>query len=148
MDYWSGSGSISLAVNMLKLRYANYPKDYFMGMLPSSQYGSVAVLPGVLSPGDNPSRVFAYTTGTGSVGSILNSASSNDLTTNNTSTSVRSDTLNSNLSALSIRATEYLQRWKEVVQFSSKDYSDQMAAQFGIKAPEYRDWETDRKSVG
>ena len=46
-------------------------------------------------------------------------------------------TLNSNLSALSIRATEYLQRWKEVVQFSSKDYSDQMAAQFGIKAPEY-----------
>ena len=30
---------------MLQLRYANYPKDYFMGMLPSSQYGSVAVLP-------------------------------------------------------------------------------------------------------
>ena len=45
--------------------------------------------------------------------------------------------LNADLSALSIRATEYLQRWKEVVQFSSKDYSDQMAAQFGIKAPEY-----------
>ena len=45
--------------------------------------------------------------------------------------------LNSDLSALSIRATEYLQRWKEVVQFSSKDYSDQMASQFGIKAPEY-----------
>ena len=45
--------------------------------------------------------------------------------------------LNADLSALSLRATEYLQRWKEVVQFSSKDYSDQMAAQFGIKAPEY-----------
>ena len=45
--------------------------------------------------------------------------------------------LNADLSALSIRATEYLQRWKEVVQFSSKDYSDQMAAQFGVKAPEY-----------
>ena len=30
---------------MLQLRYANYPKDYFMGMLPASQYGSVAVLP-------------------------------------------------------------------------------------------------------
>ena len=45
--------------------------------------------------------------------------------------------LNADLSALSIRATEYLQRWKEVVQFSSKDYSDQMAAQFGIKVPEY-----------
>ena len=53
------------------------------------------------------------------------------------STSVEYIRLNSDLSALSIRATEYLQRWKEVVQFSSKDYSDQMAAQFGIKAPEY-----------
>lgn len=137
VDYWSGTGKISLAVNMLKLRYANYPKDYFMGMLPSSQYGSVAVLPSVLSPTENPSRVYAYTSGTGSVGSIINSASSTAITTNNTSTSARYATLNSDLSALSLRATEYLQRWKEVVQFSSKDYSDQMAAQFGIKAPEY-----------
>jgi hypothetical protein len=55
----------------------------------------------------------------------------------NTTTESRNIILNSDLSALSIRATEYLQRWKEVVQFSSKDYSDQMAAQFGIKAPEY-----------
>lgn len=137
VDYWSGTGQISLVTDMLQLRYANYPKDYFMGMLPSSQYGSVAVLPGVLSSPDSPSRVYAYTSGTGSVGSILNSASSNSLSTNNTSTSTRYATLNSDLSALSIRATEYLQRWKEVVQFSSKDYSDQMAAQFGIKAPEY-----------
>ena len=55
----------------------------------------------------------------------------------NSSSSSRFARLNSDLSALSIRATEYLQRWKEVVQFSSKDYSDQMAAQFGIKTPEY-----------
>lgn len=137
VDYWSGTGNISLVTDMIQLRYANYPKDYFMGMLPSSQYGSVAVLPGVLSPSDNSSRVYAYTSGTGSVGSILNPASSNDISSNNVSTSTRYATLNSDLSALSIRATEYLQRWKEVVQFSSKDYSDQMAAQFGIKAPEY-----------
>ena len=137
VDYWNGSSYISLYSDMLKMRYANYPKDYFMGMLPNSQYGSVAVLPGVLSPSDSSSRVYSYTSDTGSVGSIINSASSTAVTTNNTSTSTRYATLNSDLSALSIRATEYLQRWKEVVQFSSKDYSDQMAAQFGIKAPEY-----------
>lgn len=137
VDYWSGTGTIGLVTDMLQMRYANYPKDYFMGMLPSSQYGSVAVLPGVLSPNDNPSRVYAFTSETGSVGSILNSPSSTAVSTNNTSTATRYATLNSDLSALSIRATEYLQRWKEVVQFSSKDYSDQMAAQFGIKAPEY-----------
>ena len=45
VDYWTGGASISLSPDMLKLRYANYPKDYFMGMLPASQYGSVAVLP-------------------------------------------------------------------------------------------------------
>ena len=137
VDYWQGTSYITLYPDMLKMRYANYPKDYFMGMLPSSQYGSVAVLPGALSPSDNPSRIYAFTSGTGSVGSIMNSPSSTAVVTNNTSTSTRYATLNSDLSALSIRATEYLQRWKEVVQFSSKDYSDQMAAQFGIKAPEY-----------
>lgn len=137
VDYWDGKSQLNLAPEMLQLRYANYPKDYFMGMLPNSQYGNVAALPGVLSPSDNPSRVYAYASGTDPVGSILNAASSNSVTTNNTSSSARYATLNSDLSALSIRATEYLQRWKEVVQFSSKDYSDQMAAQFGIKAPEY-----------
>ena len=45
VDYWQGTSYITLYPDMLKLRYANYPKDYFMGMLPSSQYGSVAVLP-------------------------------------------------------------------------------------------------------
>lgn len=137
VDYWDGKKSVEISADMIKLRYANYPKDYFLGVLPASQYGSVAVLPGSLSPTDNPSRVYAYNSGTGSVGSIFNVASSNAVTTNNTSSFVRYATLNSDLSALSIRATEYLQRWKEVVQFSSKDYSDQMAAQFGIKAPEY-----------
>lgn len=137
VDYWQGTSYVTLYGDMLKMRYANYPKDYFMGMLPSSQYGSVAVLPGVLSPSDNPSRVYACTSGAGSVGSILNATSSSAVTTNDTAASVRYATLNSDLSALSLRATEYLQRWKEVVQFSSKDYSDQMSAQFGIKAPEY-----------
>ena len=137
VDYWKGTSYISLSADMLKMRYANYPKDYFMGILPSSQYGSVAVLPGVLSPSDSSSRVFSHTSAADSVGTILNPASTGDLTVNNKSSSVRYASLNSDLSALSLRATEYLQRWKEVVQFSSKDYSDQMAAQFGIKAPEY-----------
>ena len=57
VDYWAGTSYVSLVTDMIQLRYANYPKDYFMGMLPSSQYGSVAVLPGVLSPSDSPSRV-------------------------------------------------------------------------------------------
>lgn len=137
VDYWSGTGKVSLAVNMLKLRYANYPKDYFMGMLPSSQYGSVAVLPSSPVGGASLFSVVATRPGVSPNGYAVVGASTNSVTVNNQASSTRDLRINSDLSALSIRATEYLQRWKEVVQFSSKDYSDQMAAQFGIKAPEY-----------
>jgi hypothetical protein len=137
VDYWSGTGNIGLVTDMVQLRYANYPKDYFMGMLPSSQYGSVAVLPNQYLDIPNSNSIIAYRSG--SVVSVGNPNSGTSVTTgdSNTTGNTRYLYLNSDLSALSIRATEYLQRWKEVVQFSSKDYSDQMAAQFGIKAPEY-----------
>jgi len=140
VDYWDGKSQLALAPEMLQLRYANYPKDYFMGMLPRSQYGDVAVLPSLTNV--DPSNVVVLSrnsTGSagGSVGRATNAASSSSLASSNTDTSNRFAYVNSNLSALSIRATEYLQRWKEVVQFASKDYSDQMRAQFGIKAPEY-----------
>lgn len=138
VDYWNGTSQMTVVPDMLKLRYANYPKDYFMGMLPSSQYGSVAFL----QPLDSslaPNVIIARATDGISNSSVLNVSGGNTVHTTSTN-STGSDRLlrvNSDLSALSIRATEYLQRWKEVVQFSSKDYSDQMAAQFGIKAPEY-----------
>lgn len=139
VDYWSGTGNISFVTDMVKLRYANYPKDYFMGMLPASQYGSVAVLPSIDSSHESTSVAFGTDFRLGSYAAITNpnGGTSVAVTPSNTSGSAKYAFLNSDLSALSIRATEYLQRWKEVVQFSSKDYSDQMAAQFGIKAPEY-----------
>lgn len=139
VDYWTGDSPITLAADMLKLRYANYPKDYFMGMLPNSQYGSVATLPSTLSPTDDSNRLFVFSPKSAPYhGLVQNEPNTPNVTVNNQNKSnVRYATLNSDLSALSIRATEYLQRWKEVVQFSSKDYSDQMAAQFGVKAPEY-----------
>lgn len=138
VDYWSGTGSISLSVSMLQLRYANYPKDYFMGMLPSSQYGSVAVLPSYYDNTHSSNNVLVYSYGAKPESALIeNGSSTTNVTASNSSDSLRYATLNTDLSALSIRATEYLQRWKEVVQFSSKDYSDQMASQFGIKAPEY-----------
>lgn len=141
VDYWDGKSSVEISADMIKLRYANYPKDYFLGVLPSSQYGSVAVLPSIESSrGSSMILAGSEPLGQGSltgISIIKNPPSQTSLSTATTSKDDRALYLNSDLSALSIRATEYLQRWKEVVQFSSKDYSDQMAAQFGIKAPEY-----------
>ena len=119
---------------MLQLRYANYPKDYFLGVLPASQYGSVAVLPSTFTSAYAPNRIASDSR---SNSYLFQKKSTGDVSMTESVASDTPVTLNSDLSALSIRATEYLQRWKEVVQFSSKDYSDQMAAQFGIKAPEY-----------
>ena len=139
VDYWDGKSSVEISADMIKLRYANYPKDYFLGVLPASQYGSVAVLPSSISPTHSSTNVFAYSSVSDPYYGLMEQGAGtpNVTVSNQNASNLRYATLNSDLSALSIRATEYLQRWKEVVQFSSKDYSDQMAAQFGIKAPEY-----------
>lgn len=138
VDYWDGTSQLTVVPDMLKIRYANYPKDYFMGILPASQYGSVAILSALDKT--LPSNVILARATDGLSNSSVHNPSGGNIVQTTSSNSTNSDRLlrvNSDLSALSIRATEYLQRWKEVVQFSSKDYSDQMAAQFGIKAPEY-----------
>lgn len=134
VDYWDGKSQLALAPEMLQLRYANYPKDYFMGMLPSSQYGSVAVLPPTYSSNSDTNLIVNRNQ---PLSALVSVATSQSVQTSLTNASSVPMVLNSDLSALSLRATEYLQRWKEVVQFASKDYSDQMRAQFGINAPEY-----------
>lgn len=136
LDYWSGVQISNLSQEWFKIRYANYPKDMFMGVLPVSQYGSVAVLPPLNSSFDS-NNIYAVGSSGVPSSSVVNPENSKTIETGGTASSRRLISLNSDLSAISIRAVEYLQRWKEVVQFSSKDYSDQMAAQFGIKAPEY-----------
>jgi hypothetical protein len=139
VDYWDGKSQLNLAPEMLQLRYANYPKDYFMGMLPNSQYGSVAVLSSIQSS-LSPNALMLSTDNRVTTSTRIrnpNNTTNLESTGTNNSGTARFGYLNTDLSALTIRATEYLQRWKEVVQFSSKDYSDQMQAQFGIKAPEY-----------
>lgn len=135
VDYWNGKSSVEVSADMIKLRYANYPKDYFLGVLPASQYGSVASLPNTIESNFPSYSVYAVGDKKNIVKNPANTTSV--VTSASQPSNDRNLIIGSDLSALSIRATEYLQRWKEVVQFSSKDYSDQMVAQFGIKASEY-----------
>ena len=100
VDYWSGTGSISLVTDMVQLRYANYPKDYFMGMLPSSQYGSVSVLPGVYNPLGASNSIVAV--GSPNVDYVVNPAASSSVVSSGTFASQRAVQLNSDLSALGI----------------------------------------------
>lgn len=147
-----------LPADMVRLRYANYNKDYFMGVLPNSQYGDIAL---VGSGGSNGVYPILYSATKDSDQRVsrdiaLGTVTSDSIKANTWSgaaglqiwnkgdepaTVIPRSTLyayNSKAAAesinfLSIRAAEYLQRWKEVVQFSSKDYNDQMKAQFGVR---------------
>ena len=44
VDYWDGKSQLNLAPEMLQLRYANYPKDYFMGKSSLSNLNNVSVI--------------------------------------------------------------------------------------------------------
>ena len=107
VDYWDGKSQLSLAPEMLRLRYANYPKDYFMGILPSSQYGSVAVLPSQ-SPAFVSNRVvFSPNESIQSPASgLLNLPNSQTVQSDSTSSSARSAYVAADLSALSYRDWE------------------------------------------
>ena len=98
VDYWDGKSQLSLAPEMLQIRYANYPKDYFMGMLPNSQYGSVALLPSSYRS-DIPSNSLLKTA-QGLV--VQTQATGNSVVLGGTSNSVEYVRLNSDLSALNI----------------------------------------------
>lgn len=138
----------NLDKEMIKLRYANYNKDYFMGVLPNSQYGDVALLGSseisLLKSDGSPSGLQLAS----GVASSVSTVTSTDIayagndnqrwlglrnTTDNTVTIPVNSKYVTQINYLAVRAAEYLQRWKEVVQFSSKDYNDQMKAQFGVR---------------
>jgi hypothetical protein len=72
VDYWDGKSSVEISADMIKLRYANYPKDYFLGVLPSSQYGSVAVLPSINSSHEPTSVAFGTDARLGSYATLTN----------------------------------------------------------------------------
>lgn len=135
-----------LPTEMVQLRYANYNKDYFLGVLPSSQYGDIALIQGSFSAKSDLS-LLASTVGAGVQGVYPNGSTPQNFNLK-VDTSVASGftpdkplfisndevaKIQSSTNFLAIRAAEYLQRWKEVVQFSSKDYNDQMKAQFGVR---------------
>ena len=88
VDYWTGGSSIALSADMLKLRYANYPKDYFMGMLPASQYGNVAALPSTLDMSRSPNTLLLSNSSSKSFSYLNNPAGSTTVVASESNNSV------------------------------------------------------------
>jgi hypothetical protein len=122
---------------MFSLRYCNWNKDLFMGMLPNSQFGDVAVVdvpgaasaPLVVSGTSQPVRVGLALQGSSSQNFIT---STSTLTPNSgLSVSVPASSFN----ILALRQAEALQKYREITQSVDTNYRDQIKAHFGVNVP-------------
>lgn len=121
-------------IDMFNLRYANYPKDLIMGVLPNSQYGDVSL---VNTDSNFPATTNPYILGKKTDGSIgyVNGGTISAPTFN-------SYTPDQNglfsFSILALRKAEFLQKWKEVAQTAKQDYRDQIKAHWGVEISKAR----------
>jgi hypothetical protein len=177
-DWYAGSGNIFGASglsssipfsneywkrdNLFSLRYANWNKDKFMGVLPNSQFGDLAVVDlGSVSVSGSKIPVGAYdgTNDTGKFHQFQTTLSSYNTGTSSTSKSTEiyprdpdsisvreksnlwavlgsSPDLSLKFSVLALRQAEALQKWKEITQSVDTNYRDQIKAHFGVNVPQ------------
>lgn len=120
-------------VDMFNLRYANYPKDLIMGILPNSQFGDVSV---VASTSDLTS-LSVYNDSASGIRLLQANRPSMDYPINNLGTKEAIDRY-FNFSILALRKAEFLQKWKEVAQTAKQDYRDQIKAHWGVEISKAR----------
>ena len=140
VDFMDGSGNNSIEpyldgdsssdiitnYNLFDLRYCNWQKDLFHGLVPHQQYGSASTvdvsLPNSLSFGNmhqKPSSTFEVGKNLSSTSVYLNNPSSENALS---------------FSILALRQAEFLQKWKEITQSGNKDYKDQIEKHWGVSA--------------
>lgn len=147
-DYYTGGDVLSSvdargfwsSDNLLSLRYANYPKDLFMGMMPSSQFGSVATV-SVKNP--TSTILLRNVVGGGQYIQLANSTANPLILKQASGTpsagqglGIYTSDLKSSFDILSFRIAEATQKWKEVTQCAKQGYKEQLEAHFNVKLSE------------
>lgn len=163
LNYITGNGDLNLnlavsgfqnSFNFLDMRYSNWQKDLFHGVLPVAQYGEASVIPLGVSSGDVPivsDGPFALSlnqdgatlndnanlqTNVGTLknfyniipdGSQFNSVYYSGLKLGS------NISLTGDLSILALRRAEAAQKWKEVSLAAEEDYVSQIGAHWGEK---------------
>jgi hypothetical protein len=135
-EYENNPSDLLSKDNLFSLRYANYPRDLFMGILPSSQLGSVATV------SINPNTL--YTKLSQQQGSLLGTVASDGTTVtlkNNTAITpgitpsvialVRDGDLKFDI--LSFRIANAIQRMREIQQCAGQGYKEQLEARWNVK---------------
>lgn len=163
VDYYAGSGNLfgPLGIassipsgnsywkrdNMFSLRYCNWNKDMFMGILPNSQFGDVAVVNlgdsgsgtipvGFLSDMEVFTQAFNATAmSTVSDTSPMGISGSTPVSARQSMVARINNDDVASFSILALRQAEALQKWKEITQSVDTNYRDQIKAHFGINTP-------------
>lgn len=133
--------------NLFTLRYANWSKDLFMGVMPNSQLGEVSVVDVLPTSSDSPNLigdVVGVTTGNvNATGLIAMSRTTEPGVFNmrpahipETDTVLRAvisnPSLQASFSVLQLRMAEAVQRYREVSQVADQTARDQIYAHFGV----------------
>lgn len=134
--------------NLLTLRYANWPKDLFMGVMPNSQLGDVSVVD--IIPRGQSTNIIASVYGADSAGAdvtgniemspvggstrnVYNLVPFNPPTGEPTlKAKFLSEQLQSSFTVLQLRMAEAVQRYREVSQVADQTARDQIYAHFGV----------------
>lgn len=173
MNYITGNGDLNLDLmvsgftdtfNFLDLRYSNWQKDLFHGVLPVAQYGEASVVP-VTAVAQHfnivPDHTFSFTTANGDTRQVepggaitVNNNTNADFDVkapltgspgSNTDGLFYHDGLkldgaasvSASLSILAVRRAEASQKWKEVSLASEEDYPSQIGAHWGKKPSDF-----------
>jgi hypothetical protein len=134
--------------NLLTLRYANWPKDLFMGVMPNSQLGDVSVVDviprgqsaniiasvyGADSTGANVTGDIEMSPVGGSTKNVYNLVPFNPPTGEPTlKAKFLNEQLQSSFTVLQLRMAEAVQRYREVSQVADQTARDQIYAHFGV----------------
>lgn len=165
LDYITGNGDLNLdltveglldSFNLFDVRYSNWQKDLFHGVLPVAQYGEASVIPAstgkidvLPDPNPNTGGKYAALTFQHPDGSSVNDTDKlgyknvfMDLSSALTPLSykgglVASGTANFNLSILALRRAEAAQKWKEVSLAAEEDYPSQIGAHWGERPNDF-----------
>lgn len=130
------------SANYFTLRYVNWNKDMFMGVMPDTQLGEVASI----GAAGAPSQIFAFGTSkadkhplhaitpssTGESSAVQVRTSSNDRLSAGVQYPIMSQTASSQFNILQLRMAEAVQKYREVSQCADQDYRGQIKAHFGV----------------
>lgn len=131
----STMGSKEAKYNFLDLRYANYRKDLFMGVLPSPQFGDTAIAAPISGTLTYSRSVSQPSEGQGYMflnDEVTVTGSNDDLNGTYTNTA--------GVSVFALRQAEFLQKWKEITQSGSLDYREQLEKHWNVKTSPYQSY--------